>query len=172
MKNSRSVIVVNITHNPTGWRNTYTNPHAGHKYARVYPGRESLNFKFDKRNIDSAATIHGFAQWTRPPRDFKAGGVILLYSKNLASGKSEIVGIYGGASILQEAKRYRYPGFQNDQYLVNLRAQARLSMLFPIPLRASRYSRRRLVGQVGFAYKDVEFARKTLELRIPNQSGS
>ena len=27
-----------------GWRNLYTNPKAGHKYAQTHPGHESLNF--------------------------------------------------------------------------------------------------------------------------------
>ena len=91
-------LIANITWNPTGWRNTYINPKAGHKYAKEHPGHESLNFKFDKKGIDTATEIYGFIQWTAKPKQFKNGGTIIFYTTNTDEHKGQIVGIYSNRS--------------------------------------------------------------------------
>lgn len=84
-------IIANITWNPYGWRNLYTNPKAGHKYVQTHPGHESLNFNFDKKGIDTPDKIYGYVQWTYPPKEFTEGGIILFYSKNLQNNEHQIV---------------------------------------------------------------------------------
>ncbi len=81
------VLIANITWNPTGWRNTYVNPRAGHSYAREYPGHESLNFKFDKKKIDTNKYIYGYVQWSSKPKYFEDGGVILFFTRNTETRK-------------------------------------------------------------------------------------
>jgi len=152
-----SAIIANITYNPDGWRNTYTNPHAGHLYVRDTPGHESLNFKFDKP-IDINGKVHGFVQWTNPPKKFLAGGIIIFYSRNLKTNKGEIVGIYGKAEVIKEPIVTPYHGFENNKLLSNIVAEQKFSMLFPIPLSDIKYKKivktDRLVPQVGFRLID------------------
>ena len=159
------VILVNITWNPTGWRNTYINPKAGHAYARQFAAHESLNFKFDKHRIDDEKFIHGYVQWTNPPARFQNGGMIIFYTTNTEINKGQIVGVYGKAEIIDPQQRFTISGFQDDIYNVNIKAERRFSMLFPAPLFADKYkenSSDRLVPQVGFTYKDSIFAEEIL----------
>jgi len=168
-----SIIVANITWNPSGWRNPYTNPKAGHKYARTYPGHESLNFKFDKKNLDTEQLIYGFIQGTNPPKKFKDGGVIIFYTRNLDTNNAEIVGIYCDVKIIDK-KITPWNGFQNNELISNIKAQKDLSMLFPIPLDAKKYSKtkKRLVPQIGYTYKDINFAINIVEDEIKELSKS
>lgn len=134
-----NVIVANITWNPYGWRHLYTNPKAGHKYAQTHPGHESLNFKFDKKSIDTAYKIYGFVQWTHPPKEFTDGGIILFYSKNLHNNEHEIVGVYGNANILKQPLKKKWQGFERNILNLNIVALKSHSLLFPIPLKAREY---------------------------------
>lgn len=167
----KSIIIANITWNDTGWRdNTYINPHAGHTYARQYPGHESLNFKFDKA-IDKQGKIHGYVQWTHPPKKFSDGGVIIFYSRNLKTNKGEIVGIYGNVKILRSLIKTPYPGFHENALYSNIIAEEKLSMLFPIPLNDKKYKKmlttKRLVPQVGFRLiDDVKLAKSIIHDEI------
>lgn len=160
----KSVIIANITYNPSGWREIYINPHAGHSYARNHPGHESLNFKFDKKHLDTKQYIHGYVQWTRPPAKFINGGIIIFYTWNLEKRFPEIVGIYCDAHILPEPIITPYKDFENDKLISNMKGNIDYSMLFPIPLKASEYStkRKRLVGQVGYGYNDIQFAEQVI----------
>ena len=156
-------IIANISWNPTRWRDTRINPKAGHGYARRFPGHESLNFKFDKKGIDSKNNIHGFVQWKSKPVNFEHGGIIIFYSNNTDEHKGQIVGIYCNVEILDERLKYNWKGFENDILDLNLRADKNLSLLFPIPLNANTYktnSKKRLVGQVGFSYHDISLAER------------
>jgi hypothetical protein len=66
-----NVLLVNITWNPFGWRNnSYINPRAGHHYAKGNVGGESLNFNFNKKNVDNTELIHGYVQCVTLP-DFE-----------------------------------------------------------------------------------------------------
>ena len=154
----KSIIIANITWNASGWRdNTYINPHAGHRYARKYPGHESLNFKFDKK-IDKNGKVYGYVQWTHHPKKFSNGGVIIFYSRNLKTNEGEIVGIYGNVEILASPKKTPYPGFHENELYSNIIAEENLSMLFPVPLSDKKYKKmlatKRLVPQVGFRLVD------------------
>lgn len=174
--NTRSsrVIVANITWNDSGWRNTYINPRAGHRFVRTSPGHESLNFNFEKREPDTATTVYGFIQWTHPPIRLSDHAIVIFYSRNLDTEKGELVGVYGDATILKEVQTTYYPGFENDEFLSNIRAEKSLSMLFPVRLNADHYTDgKRLVPQVGYAYKDDDFAACIIddEIRALQKSG-
>lgn len=159
------VLLANITWNPTGWRNTYINPRAGHGYARQNAGHESLNFKFDKRGIDGEKFIHGFVQWTNPPANFENGGLIIFYTRDTDTNKGKIVGVYGKAQIVDPQQHFTVNGFQNNSYSINIKAERQYSILFPVPLSADNYKARssdRMVPQVGFTYKDSRFAEQIL----------
>jgi len=159
------ILLANITWNPTGWRNTYINPRAGHGYARQNAGHESLNFKFDKHGIDTEKFIHGFVQWTNPPKNFQDGGLIIFYTRNTEANKGQIVGVYGKSHIIEPQKHFVVKGFQDNKYSINIRAEKKFSILFPVPLSADNYKARsndRMVPQVGFTYKESGFAEKIL----------
>jgi hypothetical protein len=159
---TQDVIAVNISWNPYQWRKTYIDPRAGHSYAREHPGHESLNFKFDKK-IDLDGYIYGFVQWRFPPKLFTPNGTIIFYTKNLDERKSEIVGIYGKASLIDPIRSVHYSGFQNDTLNCNIRAIEKYSFLFPIPLSVNRYIKGRMVGQIGFTYYDNNLVNRILE---------
>lgn len=151
VRNTSGYLIANITWNRFGWSNLYVDPRAGHRYARKHPGHESLNFDFSKKGIDTADEVYGHIAWTRPPAKFGVPGFIFFYSRNLDTGTGEIVGVYGDARIVQR-KKVPYKGFQNGVLELNVAAQKSSSMLFPVPLRASRYSSGRVVPQCGFTY--------------------
>lgn len=173
-----NVLLVNITWNPYGWRNLYTNPRAGHKYARTHPGHESLNFDFEKKGIDKDDFIHGYVQFSLNggrPKKFRDGGIIIFYTTNIDKKRGEIVGIYGRAHLIQDFKKYTYKGFDGNTYTPNIRAEKSLSMLFPIHLDAKKYKKKgeKLVGQSNVGYKDDAFAKKIIidELNELNKNG-
>ena len=163
MKNQ--FLIANISWNPTGWRNTYINPKAGHAYARNHPGHESLNFKFDKKGIDTNNEIYGFVQWTAKPKNFENGGTIIFYSKNTDENKGQIVGIYSNVEILESRKKVKWKGFQNEILDLNIKADKNSSLLFPIPLDANNYkenAKDKLTGQVGYSYHDISLAERII----------
>lgn len=169
------VLLANITWNPFGWKNTYVNPKAGHSYARENVAHESLNFKFDKEGIDTTKYFKGYVQWRFSPLRFVNGGLVIFYTWNTDNNQGQIVGIYGKTEILKDKETYRKKGFTDDEYVVNLRADKQFSILFPIPLLAKNYRNRlndRIVGQIGFTYKDIPFAKKVLSDEIVELSRS
>lgn len=159
-------LIANISWNPTGWRNTYINPRAGHAYARKFPGHESLNFKFDKKGIDTSDNVYGFIQWKSRPVNFENGGIVIFYTNNTDEHKGQFVGIYSDVEILDEQPRIKWKGFQNDVLNLNIKADKKLSMLFSIPLDADVYKEnksKRLTGQVGFSYCDIVLAERIIK---------
>lgn len=159
------IIIANITWNPFGWRNNnYINPKAGHTYAKENVGAESLNFNFNKKSVDTDKFINGFVQWKNAPIKFEKGGLIIFYTRNTDKNKGQIVGVYGKAEIFSEAKKLTVT-FQKNTYLSNIKAERAFSILFPLPLDANKYkenSSDRMVGQIGFTYKDEIFAEQIL----------
>lgn len=159
------ILLANITWNPFGWRNNnYINPKAGHNYAKKNVGGESLNFNFNKQTVDSAKYVHSYVQWTKSPKKFEKGGLIFFYTRNTDINKGQIVGVFGKAETYDKAKTHSVP-FQKNDYWTNLKAEREYSILFPIPLLADNYkgkSSERIVGQIGFTYKDKQFAEKIL----------
>lgn len=170
---SYRVIVANITWNPSKWRDVYVNPRAGHIYARVHPGHESLNFRFDKSS-DSEEEVFGFVQWAKSPKKLAAHAVMIFYTLNLDEHIGQIVGIYGDAQIEEPIKKLRHPSFENDELLLDVKAKKDLSLLFPIPLNAEKYAGgRRLVPQVGYTYRDIGLAEQIVldEIYALQQNG-
>lgn len=166
------ILIANITWNPQGWRNTYINPKAGHKYAKIHPGHESLNFKFDKKGLDTAQYVHGYVQWTHAPTNFHNSGLIIFYSRNTDDNKGQIVGIYGNADILKIVKQKKWIGFENNILSSNIRADKDVSILFPIPLDSKDYFNGRAVPQVGYRYSSVDLAEKIVVYEIKEISKS
>lgn len=167
-------LIANISWNPKLWREPHINSRAGHKYARKYPGHESLNFKFDKNGIDTNERIFGFIQWKAKPVKFENGGVIIFYTYNTDERKGQIVGIYSNVEILNQREKTYWKDFQDNFLDLNIKADKELSMLFPIPLDANLYktdNSKRLTGQVGFSYYNISLAEKIvtdelIELKI------
>jgi len=163
------VLIANITWNKDGWRNLYRNPHAGHRYAQDFVGHEALNFKFDKTGLDTEDKVYGFIQWTNPPKKLEDGALIFFYSKNLENHKGEIVGVYGNAEVVNPQLKTYWEGFQDNLLCSDVVAEKKYSMLFPIPLNADKYkndSINRLVGQIGYTYKDNNFAEQIIKDEI------
>jgi len=171
------ILLVNITWNPSGWRdNSYINPKAGHQYAKENVGGESLNFNFDKKTIDTDKFVHGYVQWTKSPTKFEKGGLIVFYTKNTDINKGKIVGVFGKAETFNKAQTHDVP-FQKGNYWINIRAERDFSLLFPYPLNADNYKENssvRMVGQIGFAYKEENFAEQILfdELTAMSTAGT
>lgn len=171
------IVLVNITWNPSGWRNnTYINPKAGHNYAKSNVGGESLNFNFNKKTIDNDKIVQGYVQWTNKPVKYKNGGLIIFYTRNTDINKGQIVGIYGKAEIFEEVETHKVT-FQKTDYWTNINGEKEFSLLFPIPLFSDDYKEKssdRIVGQTGFTYKDKSFAENILfdELTELSKSGS
>lgn len=169
----RSVMAVNISWNPHHWQRPYTDPRAGHSYARKYPGHESVNFHFNKPGIDTETYVYGFSQWRHYPKDFSNGGYVLFYTKNLDTNESQIVGVYGDVEILNPPHQFHYDKFENNTLQCNMRAAKELSLLLPLPLDAKKYSSGRMVGQIGFTYYAEATAQKVVsdEYGLLEQAG-
>ncbi len=166
-------IIANITWNETGWRNIYVNPKAGHRYVQESPGHESLNFDFNKKNLDTDTDVFGYVQWTGVPRRFEEKGVVFFYSKNLESNKGEIVGVYCNVKILDPPRKVTWEGFENNELIANIMADKSMSSLFPVPLDSKKYSTERLVPQAGLKYVELDLARQIItdEIDKLKQSG-
>jgi hypothetical protein len=152
----RNVMAVNISWNPYHWQKPYTDPRAGHSYARNHPGHESLNFHFGKGGIDSETHVYGFCQWRHYPRQFSDGGYVIFYTRNLDTNEPQIVGLYGNVETLQPPQSFPHEKFENGTLTCNMKAEKALSLLLPSPLDARKYTSRRMVGQVGFTYYDED----------------
>jgi putative restriction endonuclease len=159
LENEERFIIANITWNREGWRNIYVDRRAGHRYAKKHPGHESLNFDFDKRGLDTEKRVFGYFKWTNPPSRLGKEAVVFFYSKNLNNHRNEIVGAYGNVQILDPPHIMKWKGFEGGQLYSTLSADKSLSLLFPMPLDADKYSRgKRLVPQAGFRYIDSRLA--------------
>ena len=158
-----NVMAVNITWNPYNWKRIFINPRATHSYARDYPGHESLNFDFNKENIDTDDFVYGYFERTNNPVNFNENGVVVFYTTNTDTNEGLIIGIYGKAKIIEKTD-FHVNGFKNDKYVVNIIGEKLYSMLFPIPLSADKYktNEKRLVGRVGYKYYDLDFLEKIL----------
>jgi putative restriction endonuclease len=156
----RSVIAVNITWNRYRWQKAYVDARAGHSYARTYPGHESLNFYFNKKGVDTKSYIHGYSQWKNYPTKYIDGGYVIFFTRNLDSNENQIVGIYGDVKLLKPPHSSPRRGFENNTLLYNLKASRNLSLLLPLPLDAKKYSKGRMVGQIGFSYYDEHLVKK------------
>ncbi|MGA2385924.1 MAG: HNH endonuclease [Candidatus Bathyarchaeia archaeon] len=167
-------LIANITWNDSGWKNIYVNPKAGHLYAKTHPGHETLNFKFDKKGIDTLDKVYGYVQWVGAPTRLDKEAVIFFYTKNLTSWTNEIVGVYGNVEVIKPALETAWLGFENGKLFSNIVADKNLSLLFPVPLDADKYlSGKRLVPEAGFRYVNLGLARQIIadELEKATLSG-
>jgi len=159
LESKERFIIANITWNRDGWRNIYVDRRAGHRYAKEHPGHESLNFDFDKKGLDTEKRVFGYFKWTNPPSRLGKEAVVFFYTRNLDNHKNEIVGVYGNAHILDPPSIMKWRGFEDSQLYSTLSADKSLSLLFPVPLDANKYSGgKRLVPQAGFRYVDSHLA--------------
>jgi len=155
---SSSIMMVNLSWNNEKWQKAIKNPDANHSYTKRFPGHESLNFDFNK-TIDTDNEVYGYAQFTKQPVKFENGGLVIFYSKNTKNNKKgQIIGIYGDVHLINPRCETFYRGFENDKLWSNMRANKKLSLLFPKFLDSDRYlkyaKKKRLVGQIGFSYYD------------------
>jgi len=123
-----------------------------------------LNFKFNKKGIDTTEDVYGYFKWTHPPVKLGTNAIIIFYSYNLDARRGKLVGVYGNAKILKKEKKVEWKGFYGNYLCLNVSAKKHLSLLFPIPfLDSKKYSGgKRLVPQCGYTYKDVGFAEKII----------
>ncbi|MDD4328994.1 MAG: HNH endonuclease [Aliarcobacter sp.] len=153
-----SIVIGNLSWNNSGWENPLLNPKAHHKYAKKFPGHESLNFKFDK-SIDIENEIYGYVEINNAKfRKFLNGGVFIFYSNNTEINLGQIVGIYANVKTLETRKETKYEKFENDTLFSNIKANKNLSLRFPYYLNSDKYKKytkgNRLVGQRGISYYD------------------
>lgn len=153
-----SIVIANLSWNNSGWEKPIANPKAHHKYAKKFPGHESLNFKFNK-NIDNKNEIYGYVEMNNAkPRKFSDGGVFIFYSMNTDKNLGQIVGIYADVRILDTKKETSYKKFEKDILFSNIKADKNLSLRFPYYLNSDKYKKytdgKRLVGQIGITYYD------------------
>lgn len=157
----KQAIFADISWNPYGWTRPYRNRRAPHRYVRRFPGHESLNFDFEKGSIDTPGFVHGFFEYSKYPVELADQSTIFFYSRDyLETGKGYIVGVYGGAKLI-ERTTVPWKGFEGDELTLDLRAERGVSFRFPVALHSERYIRTR-VGQVGFSYADTQTAERIL----------
>ena len=136
-------LLVNITWNSKDWKEP-TNDKS--KFGYVEKGNiphESWNFDFhNSRNTNKL--IHGFAQFTYPPKVNGNNNLIIFYSKN------HIVGFYGKAEVLPESIKIK----RNESY--NLLGDRTLSILLKNKISDAKeqgfLEELQRVGMVGFSY--------------------
>jgi len=159
----KNIILANITWNPREWKSALVDPRSGFKYAKKYPGHESLNFKFDKDGIDTRKYIHGYVQWSKRPKDFSDDGLIIFFTKDTDTNRGKIVGLYGKSKII-DYQDFHHKGFKGNKYAINIKAEKDFSILFPVYLKAEQYKENgsRLVPQANFTYKDEDFAKTVI----------
>ena len=163
-------IIAGITWNPHGWRKIYHNKKAGAKPVQKYPGNESFNFDFNKKDLDYKQYVFGYSKWNGYPRRFEEPGIIFFFTKNLDENKNQIVGVYGNARVVKPPRRTKWDGFEKGYLHSMIKAEKEKSILFPEYLDADRYKDYsgwdRLVGQFGMRYISQELAVKILDDEI------
>lgn len=161
------VIVANITWNDAGWTDREVHPEARHRNVKDKPGHECLNFIFNKKNIDSDDWVNGYFKWTNAPTSFENRGLIIFCSTDIHDWQMKIVGVYGGAEILDYRRHPNYPGFEDGNLITNVRGKVELSMRFPVYLQYNDFIRsKKRPGEVGFSYINYEEAISIIEEEI------
>ena len=152
-------MVVNVAWNHSGWARLEPNPKIGFGYVKrpnsaAFSPHEALNFDFCKKNIDTDDAVFGYFQTRGIPRKFVNGGLIFFWSKSTVDRRGYFIGVYGNAEILNQLKKHKYPGFENDQFWANIRGEKKLSCLFPCYVEDSAYITygKRLIYRSNFTY--------------------
>ena len=168
-----SVMAVNVSWNPDNWQQPHVDRRAGHSYVREHPGHESVNFDFNKSNIDTANHVYGYCQWSKFPTRFSDGGYVVFYTRDFNTNATYIVGIYGDVELLKPPRPFHHDKFENRTLQCNMKAAKSLSLLLPLRLDATKYSRGRMVGQIGFKYYGEELVLRVVrdEYELLQQTG-
>ncbi len=164
MKKNYDLIIANLSWNEYKWEKPSMDPYTNHKYIKAYPGHESLNFKFDKK-VDTNKIIYGYIEiGGRKIKSFNNGGIFVFYSNNAKENKGQIIGIYEGVEVLQNTIKMYCSKFENNSIYFNIKANKKLSFIFPIYLDANKYktNKKRLVGQIGFQYYELDILKRIL----------
>ena len=141
-------LFANITWNRYNWEKIDQNKNAGAQYAREHPGHECLNFDFNENKIDDEKYVYGyFEPGGKNPVKLDNTNILLFVSKNLENSKSYIVGIYYLTEYFKSHIIKKHEGFDEKEYNINLKADKRYSLRFPIPLEIYNYRTKK-----GFRY--------------------
>ena len=125
--------------NENQWQAIDTESPTGYGYAKENPGHESLNFVFNKHDIDDDTHVCGYMPGARMKMPgFEAPGFIFFHSTDYRHKKRKIVGIYGNAARVEEFGNEDVDGFDGE-LILNIKAEKRYSMLFSEHLDMGNY---------------------------------
>lgn len=163
-------MLTSIAWNKHGWEEVDAESRTGHEYTQDHIGHESLNFAFDKPNLDDRTHVYGYSPgMKRVPRQFLQPGIVFFYSKNYDGDTDHIVGVYGNA------RRIEWVGRPGTELGSNIVAEREYSARFPKYLDAKSYKRpdrRRVVSRIGITYIDRETARRIMDDVITEAGGA
>ena len=167
-------VLVSIAWNKYGWRAIDAESTTGHRYTQDMPGHESLNFKFDKENLDDRTYVYGYSPgMRRRTPGFLQPGIVFFYSKNYDTGSAHIVGVYGNARRIEEKETW-VDGFDHEMLVSNIVAEREYSVSFPNYPEAQTYkteSMVRLMPQGGIRYIDRATAKRIMANATENAAG-
>ena len=139
MKLPSRFVMAGLAWNKNQWQAIDTESPTGYGYAKENPGHESLNFVFDKRDIDDDAHVCGYMPGARMRMPgFESPGFIFFHSTDYRRKARKIVGIYGNATRIEEFGNDGVDGFDGE-LILNVKAEQRYSMLFPEHLDMGNY---------------------------------
>ncbi len=142
-----SYIIANIAWNSSGWKGV-TDDKTNFKWTQIEGNipHESWNFDFENHR-NSFENIYGFLQFTSAPKKSEENNFFIVFRSKDKQGKNKIVGFYGDAEILKEAK------IIDNKSSVNIRAKRNLCILLENAIDDSDnvfLFGKQKVGQIGF----------------------
>lgn len=142
-----SYIIANIAWNSSGWKGI-TEDKTNFRWTQIEGNipHESWNFDF-KNSRNTSDKIYGFAQFTHPPKKSGIDNFFIIFRSKDRQGKNKIVGFYGDAEILKEAK------VLNEKASANVVANRKLCILLERAIDDSDnifLFGKQKVGQIGF----------------------
>ncbi len=168
-------VLVGITWNKYGWKAIDVESTTSYDYTKGRPGHESLNFKFDKKNLDDNTYVYGYSPGMRYcPRRFLQPGIVFFYSKNCDAGSDHIVGVYGNARRLDVDRKTSVDEFKHEKLVSTIVAERDYSALFPNYLNAQTYkdeSMNRLMPQGSLRYIDKKIAERIITDAVEGATG-
>lgn len=142
-----SYIIANIAWNSSGWKGV-TDDKTNFKWTQIEGNipHESWNFDFENHR-NSFENIYGFLQFTSAPKKSEENNFFIVFRSKDKQGKNKIVGFYGDAEILKEAK------IIDNKSSVNIIAKRNLCILLENAIDDSDnvfLFGKQKVGQIGF----------------------
>ena len=167
--------LVSIAWNENYWKAIDTKSTTGHGYTQDKPGHESLNFKFDKKNLDDQTYVYGYSpgMQSRTP-SFLQPGMIFFYSKNYDRDSDHIVGVYGNARRLDTDRETSVDEFKHEKLVSTIVAEKEYSALFPNYLNAQTYkteSMIKIMPQGSIRYINKETAKRIMVDAVKGVTG-